>query len=110
MSLNIRSTEDCERFDLFEGDERIGEIARDELSEVELAELDEGEEPLWLATIWSATGTGATWSVETETYEEAAACVPELYEDFLAERRELSKGARSGKTISVPMGGQPRRR
>lgn len=106
MTLDIRSTDNPDRLDLFDGDERIGEIHPDELADWEVAE---GTTPLWIITIWSAMGTGKEWDGSGDTLEEVKGYAPELYEEFRAERRELSKGSRPS-TISTPMGGQRRRR
>lgn len=103
MTLDIRATGNPDRFDLFDSDDRIGEIRPDELADWEIAE---GTTPLWQVTIWSAMGTGREWHESGDTLEEAKGHAPDLYEEFLAERRELSKGSSNGRTTSVAMGGQ----
>jgi hypothetical protein len=104
MTLEIRSTDDPERFDLFDGDDRIGEIHPEELSEREVAD---GEVPSWEFTIWSVMGTGKVWAGYAATLEEVQEYAREEYQEFLAERRELSKGSRIWTTGSIPMGGKP---
>lgn len=102
MTLDIRPTGDPNRFDLYDNDDRIGEIEGDE----DDASVD--NPPYWSAEIWSQMGTGKTWTAGSESFDQIKAWVHEMYEEFVAERRELSKGARP-RTISTPMGGQRRR-
>lgn len=107
MTLEIRPTDDDARFDLYDGDERMGEIRNVPLDEEGVAL---GEPPDWVATLWSQMGTGKTWSAEGESFDEAKRHAHELHEEFVAERRELSKGSRIWTVGSIPMGGQKRRR
>ncbi|MGW6218354.1 hypothetical protein ACWF8U_00600 [Streptomyces olivaceus] len=106
MTLEIRPADEPERFDLYDGDDRIGEIRRGELTEEDVAE---GESPYWEFTMWSVMGTGKEWRGDAGTLDEIKEYAREDHQEFVAERRELSKGTRRN-TISVPMGGQNRRR
>ncbi|WP_420032199.1 hypothetical protein ACN2WE_04895 [Streptomyces sp. cg28] len=102
MTLEFRPTGKPHCFDLFEEEEVIGEVA------YTAPELDD-DDPYWCVTIWSAMGTGREWHADwMESHEEAAEYAESLYRERVAERRELSKGARPP-TISTPMGGQRRR-
>ncbi|MFF7308194.1 hypothetical protein [Streptomyces sp. NPDC008137] len=106
MTLEIRTTGDPNCFDLYDDvtDERIGEIVNppDDWSD---APAD--SPPYWTAEIWSQMGTGKTWTGESESFDEIKQHALEMYEEFAAERRELSKGSRTWTTGSVPMGGKP---
>ena len=104
MSLEIRETEAPNHFKLYDGEDWIGEIKNVPLDEEGVAL---GEPPIWDVEIWSIMGTGKTWSESGESLEEAKRYVQELYEEFAAERRELSKGSRMWTTGSVPLGGKP---
>ncbi|WP_329472783.1 hypothetical protein OIE75_29970 [Streptomyces sp. NBC_01723] len=104
MTLEIRPADEPERFDLYDGDDRIGEIRRGELTEEDTAE---GEPPYWEFTIWSVMGTGKEWGGHSQSYDEVVEWAREEYEEFLAERRELSKGSATWTTSSIPMGGKP---
>lgn len=107
-ALEIRSTDDPEHFDLYEGDEKIGEIKRGPLDEYDIAE---GDVPYWEVTVWSAMGTRKEWSDNTEDLDEARQFAQELYMDFVKERRELNRpgpGPRV-RVISTPTGGQRKR-
>ncbi len=106
MTLEIRPTDEPEHFGLYDGDNRIGVLHRGELTEDDVAE---GEAPYWEFTVWSAMGTGKEWRGDADTLDEARERVREAHQEFLAERRELSQG-RHPNAISVPMGGQKRRR
>lgn len=105
MTLDIRPTADPNRFDLYEGDQVIGEITN---------EVDEEDgpdaSPFWCAEVWSQMGTGKKWVADSaSSLEEIKEWAGELYDEMAAERRELGRGARPP-TISTPMGGQKRRR
>ena len=104
MTLEIRPTGNPAHFDLYDGDEKIGEIVNTPLDE-EGIEL--GEPPIWGVTMWSLMGTGKEWDADETSYEAAEQAARVLYEEFCAERRELSRGARPWITGSVPMGGKP---
>jgi hypothetical protein len=104
MTLEIRESGEPERYDIYDGDDRIGEIRRGELTDEDIAE---GEAPYWEVTMWSAMGTGKEWSTYDDSFEEIKKSAREFYEEFLAERRELSKGSRIWTTGSIPMGGRP---
>lgn len=104
MTLEIRPTDVPYRFDLYEEDEKIGEIV-DEPGDED--DAPEDEPPFWTAQIWSAMGTRKTWTADSEDFDEIKQYAHELYEDFRAERRELSKGSRIWTTGSIPMGGKP---
>ncbi len=104
MTLEIRPTGDPDRFDLYDGDERMGEIRNVPLDEEGVAL---GEPPDWDVVLWSAMGTGKEWHADGESLDEVRQYAHQLYEQFAAERRELSKGSRIWTTGSVPMGGKP---
>ncbi|MDR3079466.1 MAG: hypothetical protein LBV60_00805 [Streptomyces sp.] len=103
MTLEIRPTDVPDHFDLYEGDDKIGELWNEPLDEEGIAL---GEPPVWEATIWSLMGTGKEWRESAESLDEIKQYAQEAYEEFVAERRELNRGARSGSMVSVPMGGQ----
>ncbi|CAL9666046.1 hypothetical protein SUDANB1_07217 [Streptomyces sp. enrichment culture] len=103
MTLDIRPTDDPEHFDLYEEDQKIGEIVTD-------LDIEDGvlmSPPLWCAEIWSQMGTGKTFTADSESLDEVKQYARELYDEMAAERRELSKGSRIWTTGSVPMGGKP---
>jgi hypothetical protein len=104
MTLEFRTTDEPDRFDLYDGDERIGVVHPEKLSDREVAD---GETPCWEFTIWSVMGTGKEWHGYADTFEEIQEYALEEYEGFRAERRELSKGSRTWTTGSIPMGGKP---
>ena len=105
ITLDIRPTGDPNRFDLYEGDEKIGEIINE-------PDIEDGvvvdDTPFWSAEVWSQMGTGKTWEGSSESFDEAKVYAQEMYNEMVGERRELSKGGRP-RTISTPMGGQRRR-
>ncbi|MGW0920053.1 hypothetical protein ACWD3J_13685 [Streptomyces sp. NPDC002755] len=105
MTLEIRPTDDPDRFSLHDGDDRIGEIRNVPLDEEGIAL---GEPPEWNVLLWSVMGTGKEWGGTTESRDEAEQYASELFEEFRAERRELSTGPRP-RGISTPMGGQKRK-
>ncbi|MGW9399373.1 hypothetical protein [Streptomyces sp. NPDC055642] len=105
MTLDIRPTDKPDRFDLYDGDDRIGEISPGELTEEDVAA---DEDPYWEVVIWSAMGTGKEWRSDAPSIDGARDCASECYQEFAAERRELSRGSRPP-TVSTPMGGQRRR-
>ena len=107
MTLEIRTTKDPTRFELYDDvePERFGEIREVPLDE-EGVEL--GESPGWDVVLWSVMGTGKEWVADAESCEQAKQHAHEMYEEFAAERRELTRGARGAATISIPMGGQRR--
>ena len=104
MSLENRPTDAPDRFDLNDADDRIGEIYPGELTEEDGAA---GETPYWEFVVWSVLGTGKEWRGDSPTVDEAHECARVFYQEFLAERRELSKGSRTWTTGSIPMGGKP---
>jgi hypothetical protein len=106
VTLNIRATADPNHLDLYEDTEKIGEITCEPPDEDDPTDTDP---PYWKAEVWSAMGTGKTWYRNSEDADEIRRYAHELYEEFVAERRELNRGAR-GTAISTPMGGQARRR
>ncbi|MEV4041394.1 hypothetical protein [Streptomyces sp. NPDC049744] len=106
MTLDIRATSDPNHFDLYEGEEKVGEL-------VSYPDTDEDgtvheDSPWWHGEVWSQMGTGRTFNGDTQSFEEAKQYAHEMYEEMVAERRELSKGSRP-RTISTPMGGQRRK-
>ncbi|WP_329215327.1 hypothetical protein OG352_06615 [Streptomyces sp. NBC_01485] len=101
MTLEFRPCGEPQGFDLFEGDDKVGELIYCPPDE----ELDRAT---WTISVWSAMGTGKTWYSDTaESHEEAATHAREMCEERNAERRELSKGAHGWTTSSIPMGGKP---
>jgi hypothetical protein len=104
MSLEIRETSNPDHLKLYDGDDWIGEIKNVPLDEEGVAL---GEPPDWNVEIWSVMGAGKTWRADGESLTEIKQYAQELYEEFAAERRELSKGSRIWTTGSVPMGGKP---
>lgn len=105
MTLDIRPTNNPNRFRLYEGEDWIGEVVN-EIEDENGAVHD--DDPYWCAKVWSQMGTGKTWSAEgASSPEEIKEWARELYDEMVAERRELSKGR--PRTISTPMGGQRRK-
>jgi len=103
MTLEIRPTDNPERFDLYEEDQKIGEITED-------LDIEDGVRmgpSLWCAEVWSQMGTGKTFYAESRSFEEIKQYAHEVYDEMAAERRELSKGFRIWTTGSIPMGGKP---
>lgn len=105
MTLDIRPTDDPNHFDLYEVDERVGEITCEPPDPNDPTDTDP---PYWSVEVWTQMGTGKTWGGDSESFDEIKQYAREFYEQMVAERRELSKGARPN-TISIPMGGQRRR-
>lgn len=106
MALDIRPTDDPNRFDLYEGDQIIGEIVN-EVTDEDGVVVD--DEPFWCAEVWSQMGTGKKWAADSgSSLEEIKEWAHELYDEMTAERRDLKKGSRPP-TISTPTGGQRRR-
>jgi hypothetical protein len=105
MKAEIRPTGDPKRFTIYEDDEWIGEIVKDEDIWNGVVQSDDF---LWLVEVWSQMGTGKKWAESCETWEETEEFVREAHQAMVGERRELSKGSRPP-TISTPMGGQRRR-
>ncbi|GLP64354.1 hypothetical protein TUSST3_09740 [Streptomyces sp. TUS-ST3] len=105
MALEVRPTDDPNRFHLYEEDQIIGEIVNE-------PDIEDGvlvdDTPYWCAEVWSQMGTGRKWTADGEDFDEVKGWAHELYDDMAAERRELRKGSRPP-TISTPMGGQRRR-
>jgi hypothetical protein len=106
MTLEIRPTDDPNRFDLYD------DISEDKIGEIICQPADENDPeddglPYWSVEIWSLMGTGKTWTGDPDDFEQAKQYAREMYEEFTAERRELSKGSRMWTTGSVPMGGKP---
>ncbi|MFC8065556.1 hypothetical protein [Streptomyces sp. NPDC057293] len=108
MTFCIRSTDDPNHFDLFEDEQKVGELVNHPDRE-EDGTIIEGSPEYWYFEVWSQMGTGRTFSGEAESFEEAKHYTQVAYEDMSAERRELRKGSRPP-MISTPMGGQKRRR
>lgn len=104
MPLEIRPTDDADRLNLYDGDEWIGEIRDEPLDEECIAA---GDPPCWTVKIWSLMGTAKEWHADGESLDEAKRDAHELYKEFVAERRELSKGSRIWTTGSIPTGGKP---
>ncbi|MBL3664562.1 hypothetical protein JL475_00680 [Streptomyces sp. M2CJ-2] len=106
MTLDIRPTADPDHFDLYEDDQKIGEIVNHPDEEEDGTIIEDA--PYWHAQVWSQMGTGKTFEGESESFDEVKQYAHEVYEEMAAERRELRKGSRP-RTISTPMGGQRRR-
>lgn len=106
MTLEIRATDDPNRLDLYDdvSEDRLGEIICDPPDEDDPE--DDGP-PFWSIEVWSQMGTGKAWTGTSESFEEIVRYAHEIYEEFAAERRELSKGSQIWTTGSVPMGGKP---
>lgn len=104
MTLDIRITDDPHHFDLYDADDKIGEILCDPPDADDPTDI---YPPYWSAELWSQMGTGKEWSATGESFDEVKRYAHELYEQFAAERRDLSKGSRIWTTGSVPMGGKP---
>jgi len=103
VSLEIRETDDPDHLKLYDGEDWIGEIENVPLDEEGIAL---GEPPDWNVELWSQMGTGKKWTASGESYDEVEGYALEMYEELVAERRELSKGS-VWTTGSVPMGGKP---
>lgn len=106
MTLEIRPTDDPKHFDLYDDivSEKFGEIYEVPLDEEGVAL---GESPDWHVLLWSVMGTGKEWIADAESVDQAKEYAHEMYEEFAAERRELSKGSQMWTTGSVPLGGKP---
>ncbi|MEV4970547.1 hypothetical protein [Streptomyces scopuliridis] len=99
MTMDVRATSNPNRFDLYEDDQLIGEING----------VVVDDEPYWCAKVWSQMGTGKEWGADdASSFDEIKEWARELYDEMVAERRELMKGSRPP-TISTPMGGQRRK-
>ncbi|MEU3990064.1 hypothetical protein AB0F24_17105 [Streptomyces platensis] len=103
MALDVRPTDQAGCFDLYELDEKIGAITYERDDE------DGDVIECWAVEIWSLMGTGMVWSGDPESDEEALEIAHELYEEFVAERRELKRPLPGVRVINIPMGGQRRR-
>lgn len=103
MSLEIRKTDDPNRVDLYESDERIGEIT---CQPPDAADPTDTDPPYWQAELWCAMGTGKTWHADSEDPEEILRYAHEMYKEWSAEQSELRKGS-AWTTGSFPAGGQP---
>ncbi|MFC8009170.1 hypothetical protein [Streptomyces cinereoruber] len=103
MGMELREGRCPRSFDLYEGEDHIGEIEYH-------APEQEGDEDLWTVLLWSLMGTGKEWSADPDSFEEAVEFAHRIYEeDFVGERRELKRPVRGVHTISTPTGGQRRR-
>lgn len=105
MTLEIRPAAAPRCFDLFENDEKVGEIKY-------VAAFEEWGEPVpeqWEVEVWSLMGTGKTWGTSVDTVDEATAEARECYAKFVAERRRINQGPSRVRTVSTPMGGQRRK-
>ncbi|WP_405769355.1 hypothetical protein OG539_32920 [Actinacidiphila glaucinigra] len=102
MTLELRPIRKPHSFDLFEGEQQVGEIrySNDRAAGTQY----------WDIEVWSQMGTGKSWSSDTaKSHEEAQALAHELYAELVAERRELRRPDPQVRVISTPMGGQKRR-
>lgn len=105
MTLETRLAAAPHCFDLFENEEKIGEIRY-------VAAFEEFGEPIpeqWEVEVWSLMGTGKVWRDSVDTVEEAHAEAGHAYDEFVAERRRINQAPPLVKPISTPMGGQRRR-
>lgn len=108
MTLEIRPTEEPNHFDLYENDDKIGELHPEQLDEEGIAL---GETAWWNVIVWSLMGTGKEWSLTIENPDEAKEAAHGFYQEFVAERRRLNEpgpGPRV-RVISTPTGGQKKR-
>lgn len=100
MTLDIRPAAKPKRFDLYEGDDKIGEIRY---------EPPEGDFPeVWEVDVWNLWNANDSWGDLADTLEEAFEDARACYKQFVAKRCESS--GPSVRAISVPTGGQKRRR
>jgi len=103
MALELREGRRPRSLDLFEGDERIGEIRYH-------APEQDGDEEFWTVSLWSLMGTGKEWAGDPDDFKEAVEYAHRLYEEgFVAERHELSRPVAGLRVISTPTGGHRRR-
>ncbi|HEX5569710.1 MAG TPA: hypothetical protein VFY14_22785 [Streptomyces sp.] len=102
MTIEIKQGNRARYFEVFEGEEKIGEI-------IHYPPEQEGDEEFWNATLWSLMGTGKTWGATGDSYEEIVGYTHELYKEFVAERRELKRPVPGVRVVSTPMGGQRRK-
>jgi hypothetical protein len=105
MTLEIRPAAAPQCFDLFENDEKIGEIKY-------VAAFEAWGEPVpeqWEIEVWSRMGTGKTWGTSVDTADDATEEAHEFYTEFVAERRRINQGPSRVRTVSTPMGGQRRK-
>ncbi|WP_392971229.1 hypothetical protein [Streptomyces sp. LN245] len=105
MTLEIRPAAAPQSFDLFEDNEKIGEIRYVPAFE-EWGELCPEQ---WEVEVWSLMGTGKVWKDSVDTGEEAAEEAERAYVEFVAERRKINQSPSRVRTVSTPMGGQRRR-
>jgi hypothetical protein len=109
VTLDIRPTDDPDRFDLYENDDRIGEIVNEPLDEEGVAL---GEPPFWTLQLWSLMGTRKEWHANGESLDEVKQYAHEMYKEFVAERRQVNQPGPGPRVrlISTPTGGQRRPR
>lgn len=101
MGFELRATDDPQRFDIVDGHGRIGKVWRGGTGE-------EGTREEWFALIQRARPWAFDWVSEPQA--SAAAAVREartMYRWLLKERRQVAPWCRA---VSIPMGGQSRRR
>ncbi|MFI8962034.1 hypothetical protein ACIGO8_07955 [Streptomyces sp. NPDC053493] len=97
MALEIRPSDGSERrFDLIEGDDRIGEITFE----------PPDDEFAWTTEVWSLTDCRRTWIDCAASLEEARALARTFDAQLLEQRRQEPRG--SVRAISTPMGGRRR--
>lgn len=101
MPLEFRPSQQSDIYHLYDGCDHIGVL------EYHAPEYEDDVE-FWAIEIWSLTDT-KTWSTDgAESHEQAFQWTRELYEEYV-----LYRDAPSGPSvnaISMPMGGQRRRR
>jgi hypothetical protein len=104
MTLDVRPAGQAGFFDLYELDEKIGTITYERDDE------DGDVIECWDVQMWSLMGTGKVWcGGDPESEEEAFEAAHELYKEYVAERRELTRPLPGVRVINTPMGGQRRR-
>ena len=98
VSLEIRPSTGTDRqFDLYDGDDLIGEITHD----------PPADEFAWGVTVWSIDNHRESWSDCAGSLREARDLAHTFYGQLTEHLRQQSRG--SVRAISTPMGGQRRR-
>ena len=103
MTMEMRPASAPQSFDLYDGEERIGEI----LYVAPMEEYGAKNPECWEVRLWSLTGSGKEWGDTVYSIEEAKEFAHSEYPELVAERRAAA--GPSVRVISTPMGGQRRR-
>lgn len=106
MPLELRSTDDRQAFDLYDGTDKVGVLA--------FLEPEEENDPTsgWHVEVWSLVGHINDSEYAITSVQEAVDVARSMYDEAVAKRREAEKplsGPLRPRVISTPMGGQPRR-